>query len=162
MAPKNQPCLIGFYHYISGGFWVLSDPPVNYEHRWRGWNTTVAEQKSDYENLQNLLTSMCFTLYNKKEDIVVWQKAKDNSCYLKLPKETYPPKCEAFSTYPRTYDLLHLDGFFSAENHRCEMKYVLLEMDRILRLGGHAIIRESTYFVDVVATIGKGMRWMYW
>ncbi|XP_027913709.1 probable methyltransferase PMT20 [Vigna unguiculata] len=283
-----------------GGFWVLSGPPVNYEHRWRGWNTTAEEQKSDYNKLQNLLTSMCFKLYNKKEDIAVWQKAKDNSCYDKLPKGNYPPKCddsidpdsawytplrpcfvvpdpkhkksvltympkwperlhatperiavahgastsasistfnhddgkwkkriqhykkllpelgtdkirnvmdmntvygafaaalindplwvmnvvssyglntlpvvydrgligtlhdwcEAFSTYPRTYDLLHLDGYFSAENHRCEMKYVLLEMDRILRPGGHALIRESSYFVDAIATVGKGMRWI--
>lgn len=39
------------------------------------------------------------------------------------------------------------------------MKYVLLEMDRILRPNGFAIIRESAYFVDAIATIGKGMRW---
>ena len=39
------------------------------------------------------------------------------------------------------------------------MKYVLLEMDRILRPNGYAIIRESSYFVDTVATIAKGMRW---
>ncbi|OIV92951.1 hypothetical protein TanjilG_20613 [Lupinus angustifolius] len=278
-----------------GGFWILSGPPVNYERRWRGWNTTVQEQRSDYEKLQDLLTSLCFKLYNKKDDIAVWQKSKDNNCYDKLPSETYPPKCddsfepddgwyiplrtcvvvpeskykrsaltymskwperlhatperiaaihgassstfthdnskwkkrvqhykklfpelgtekvrnvmdmntlyggfaasliddplwvmnvvsaygtnslpvvydrgligtyhdwcEAFSTYPRTYDLLHLDGLFTDESHRCEMKYVLLEMDRILRPGGHVIIRESTYFIDAIATIGKGMKW---
>lgn len=39
------------------------------------------------------------------------------------------------------------------------MKYVLLEMDRILRPDGYAIIRESSYFVDAIATIAKGMRW---
>lgn len=39
------------------------------------------------------------------------------------------------------------------------MKYVLLEMDRILRPGGYAIICESSYFVDAITTIGKGMRW---
>ena len=39
------------------------------------------------------------------------------------------------------------------------MKYVLLEMDRILRPNGYAIIRESSYFVDAVAAIGKGMKW---
>lgn len=72
---------------------------------------------------------------------------------------TYHDWCEAFSTYPRTYDLLHLDGLFTAESHRCEMKYVLLEMDRILRPNGYAIVRESSYFVDAVATIAKGMRW---
>lgn len=27
-------------------------------------------------------------------------------------------RCEAFSTYPRTYDLLHAAGLFSAEGHR--------------------------------------------
>ncbi|KAG2539005.1 hypothetical protein PVAP13_9NG377000 [Panicum virgatum] len=67
--------------------------------------------------------------------------------------------CEAFSTYPRTYDLLHLDGLFTEESHRCEMKFVLLEMDRILRPTGYGIIRESTYFLDSVAAIAKGMRW---
>ncbi|KAL8521409.1 hypothetical protein ACS0TY_011797 [Phlomoides rotata] len=78
-----------------GGFWVLSGPPVNYENRWRGWNTTIEEQKSDYEKLQELLTSMCFKLYNKKDDIAVWQKLSDSSCYKKLEApDTYPPKCD--------------------------------------------------------------------
>ncbi|CAL9156692.1 unnamed protein product [Musa hybrid cultivar] len=277
-----------------GGFWVLSGPPVNYENRWRGWNTTVEEQKADFDKLKKLLTSMCFKLYNKKDDIAVWQKSADNSCYDQLTASSYPAKCddsmdpdsawytplrtcltipsqayklglmsapkwpdrlrvppertsmvpggnsggfkhddskwkvrikhyktllpalgsdkirnvmdmntlyggfaaalissplwvmnvvssygpnslgvvydrgligmyhdwcEPFSTYPRTYDLLHLDGLFTAESHRCEMKYVLLEMDRILRPDGYAIIRESSYFLDAIATIAKGMRW---
>ncbi|XP_004509540.1 probable methyltransferase PMT21 [Cicer arietinum] len=278
-----------------GGYWVLSGPPINYERRWRGWNTTIKEQKSDYEKLQDLLTSLCFKLYNKKGDIAVWQKSPDSDCYNKLTRDTYPPKCddslepdsawytplrtcfvipdpkfkklglastskwperlhvtperiskvyhgsdstfkqddskwkkhvehykklmselgtdkirnvmdmntvyggfaaalindpvwvmnvvssyatnslpvvydrgligtlhdwcEAFSTYPRTYDLLHLAGLFTAESHRCEMKYMLLEMDRILRPGGYAIIRESSYFLDAITSISKGMRW---
>jgi len=36
----------------------------------------------------------------------------------------------------------------------------LLKMDRILRHGGYSIIRESTFFVDAVATIGKCMQWI--
>ncbi|CAI8607109.1 unnamed protein product [Vicia faba] len=32
---------------------------------------------------------------------------------------TFHDWCEAFSTYPRTYDLLHLAGLFTAESHRC-------------------------------------------
>ncbi|KAG1359132.1 putative methyltransferase PMT21 [Cocos nucifera] len=71
----------------------------------------------------------------------------------------YHDWCEAFSTYPRTYDLLHLDGLFTAESHRCDMKYVLLEMDRILRPKGYAIIRESNVFIDAIAAISTGMRW---
>lgn len=42
---------------------------------------------------------------------------------------------------------------------RCEMKHVLLEMDRILRPKGHALIRESSFFVDAIATIAKVLRW---
>ncbi|KAK4786779.1 hypothetical protein SAY86_010612 [Trapa natans] len=279
-----------------GGFWVLSGPPINYKVRWRGWNTTAEELRTDYEKLKGLLSSMCFTLYAEKDDIAVWQKSSDSSCYNKLSDpDASPPKCddslepdsawytplqscvvvpnqkhkktsltsvpkwpdrlhtaperimeihrgsagalkqddnkwkasleyykkllpaigtdkirnvmdmntvygglaaalikepvwvmnvvssyaantlavvydrgligtyhdwcEAFSTYPRTYDLLHLDGLFTAESHRCDMKYVLLEMDRILRPDGYAIIRESTYLADAVSTIAKGMKW---
>ena len=40
------------------------------------------------------------------------------------------------------------------------MKYVLLEMDRILRPTGYIMIRESNYFIDAIATIAKGMRWV--
>ncbi|KAK9699026.1 hypothetical protein RND81_08G148200 [Saponaria officinalis] len=280
-----------------GGFWVLSGPPVNYEKHWRGWNTTIEEQRSDYEKLTELLTAMCFKLYNKKGDIAVWRKASDNECYAKklASPDAYPPKCddsvepdaawytplrscvtvpnpkmkklnlnsvpkwplrltvapdrmsevpggstgafkhedskwkvrakhykkllpaigsdkirnvmdmntlyggfaaslikdpvwvmnvvssygantlpvvydrgligtyhdwcEPFSTYPRTYDLLHIDALFTAESQRCNMKYVLLEMDRILRPNGYAIIREATYFLDAINTIGKAMKW---
>lgn len=42
---------------------------------------------------------------------------------------------------------------------RCDMKLVLLEMDRILRPNGYTIIRESSYFIDAIASIAKGMRW---
>lgn len=48
---------------------------------------------------------------------------------------------------------------FCCQFGRCEMKYVLLEMDRILRQNGYAIIRESYYFINAIATIAKGMRW---
>lgn len=39
------------------------------------------------------------------------------------------------------------------------MKYVLLEMDRILRPSGYVIIRESDYFIDAISTIARGMKW---
>ncbi|KAF3795376.1 putative methyltransferase [Nymphaea thermarum] len=67
--------------------------------------------------------------------------------------------CEAFSTYPRTYDLLHLDGLFTAESHRCEMKLVLLEMDRILRPLGYGVLRDTQFFLEKALKIAEGMRW---
>ncbi|XP_057825609.2 probable methyltransferase PMT20 [Cryptomeria japonica] len=278
-----------------GGFWVISGPPVNYENRWRGWNSTIEEQKANFDSLQNLLTSLCYKLHSTKDDIAVWQKPIDNNCYGSRKETAYPPICddsiepdaawyvplrpciaaanpnfkklgvgltprwpdrlnvvpdrirtvsggnsnsfkkdaakwvkrvkyyktllpelgsdkirnvmdmntiygglaaalikdpvwvmnvvssyginslhlvydrgligtyndwcEAFSTYPRTYDLLHLDGLFTAEGHRCEMKFVLLEMDRMLRPNGFVIIRESPYVVDSAFNLASVMRW---
>ncbi|KAL8467566.1 hypothetical protein ACS0TY_030986 [Phlomoides rotata] len=52
--------------------------------------------------------------------------------------------CEPFSTYPRTYDLLHANRLFSAYRNRkegCLLEDIMLEMDRILRPQGHIIIR---------------------
>lgn len=38
---------------------------------------------------------MCFKLYDKKDDIAVWQKTSDNTCYKKLSDpDIYPPKCD--------------------------------------------------------------------
>ncbi|CAN1178862.1 Probable methyltransferase PMT20 [Linum perenne] len=39
------------------------------------------------------------------------------------------------------------------------MKHVLLEMDRILRPMGYIMIRESTYYIDAIAAMAKGMEW---
>ena len=38
---------------------------------------------------------MCFELQDTKDDIAVWQKSSDNSCYNQLAKpDVYPPKCD--------------------------------------------------------------------
>ncbi|KAF3579514.1 hypothetical protein DY000_02028904 [Brassica cretica] len=67
--------------------------------------------------------------------------------------------CEPFDTYPRTYDFLHASGLFSVERKRCEMSTILLEMDRILRPGGRAYIRETIDVMDEIQEITKAMGW---
>ncbi|PKU69415.1 probable methyltransferase PMT11 [Dendrobium catenatum] len=67
--------------------------------------------------------------------------------------------CEPFDTYPRTYDLLHAFGLFSTEQKRCNITSILLEMDRILRPGGRAYIRDSKYIVDEIQTITVALGW---
>jgi len=45
-------------------------------------------------------------------------------------------RCEPFSTYPRTYDLLHADHLFSLYNNEvegCLLEDIMLEMDRMIR-----------------------------
>ncbi|RRT74993.1 hypothetical protein B296_00021538 [Ensete ventricosum] len=74
---------------------------------------------------------------------------------------TYQDWCEAFSTYPRTYDLIHADGVFSIyqDRYRCDITYILLEMDRILRPEGTVIIRDTVEVLTKVQAITDGMRW---
>ncbi|GFY84250.1 S-adenosyl-L-methionine-dependent methyltransferases superfamily protein [Actinidia rufa] len=60
---------------------------------------------------------------------------------------TYQNWCEAMSTYPRTYDLIHADSVFTLYKNRCEMEDILLEMDRILRPEGSVIFRDD---VDIL------------
>ncbi|RZS28318.1 hypothetical protein BHM03_00061888 [Ensete ventricosum] len=72
---------------------------------------------------------------------------------------TYQDWCEAMSTYPRTYDLLHADSVFTLYKDRCEMEDILLEMDRILRPEGTVIIRDDVDILVKIKSIADGMRW---
>lgn len=71
----------------------------------------------------------------------------------------YHDWCEGFSTYPRTYDLIHASGVFSLYQDKCEFEDILLEMDRILRPEGSIIIRDDVDVLIDVMKITKGMRW---
>ncbi|KAK1296663.1 putative methyltransferase PMT15 [Acorus calamus] len=72
---------------------------------------------------------------------------------------TYQDWCEAMSTYPRTYDLIHADSVFTLYNDRCEMEDILLEMDRILRPEGTVIFRDDVDVLVKVKTVADRMRW---
>jgi SAM-dependent methyltransferase len=67
--------------------------------------------------------------------------------------------CEAMSTYPRTYDLIHADNVFSLYNDRCELEDILLEMDRVLRPEGSVIIRDDVDILVKVKSIINGLDW---
>ncbi|KAL0296361.1 UNVERIFIED_CONTAM: putative methyltransferase PMT18 [Sesamum radiatum] len=71
----------------------------------------------------------------------------------------YHDWCEAFSTYPRTYDLIHAAGVFSMYQDRCDITYILLEMDRILRPEGTVIFRDMVEVLVKIKSITDGMRW---
>lgn len=67
--------------------------------------------------------------------------------------------CEPFDTYPRTYDLLHAASLFSREQKRCNFASILLEMDRILRPGGRAYIRDSKSIIEEIQEIIMAIGW---
>lgn len=68
--------------------------------------------------------------------------------------------CEPFDTYPRTYDLLHANGLFSNEQKRCNMSTIMLEMDRILRPGGHVYIRDSVTVMEELQELASAVGWV--
>ncbi|OIV91467.1 hypothetical protein TanjilG_02085 [Lupinus angustifolius] len=72
---------------------------------------------------------------------------------------TYHDWCEAMSTYPRTYDLIHADSVFSLYSGRCDLEDILVEMDRILRPEGSVIIRDDVDMLLKVKSIINGLEW---
>ncbi|KAE8733346.1 putative methyltransferase PMT13 [Hibiscus syriacus] len=78
----------------------------------------------------------------------------------------YHDWCEPFSTYPRTYDFIHVAGIESlvelpdSSKSRCSLVDLMVEMDRILRPEGTAVIRDSPEVIDKVARIAHAVRWM--
>lgn len=71
----------------------------------------------------------------------------------------YHDWCEGFSTYPRSYDLIHASGVFSLYKNECKLEDILLEMDRILRPEGTVIFRDEVDVLNKVRKIVGGMRW---
>ncbi|KAG8065847.1 hypothetical protein GUJ93_ZPchr0004g38841 [Zizania palustris] len=77
----------------------------------------------------------------------------------------YHDWCEPFSTYPRTYDLIHVDGINAltrdriSVKSRCDLFDVMLEMDRILRPEGTVVIRDSPDVIDKAAQVAQSIRW---
>lgn len=71
----------------------------------------------------------------------------------------YHDWCESFSTYPRTYDLLHADHLFSRIKKRCKLLPVIAEVDRILRPEGKLIVRDNVETINEVEKIAKSLHW---
>lgn len=72
-------------------------------------------------------------------------------------------RCESFSTYPRTYDLLHAWRVFSdIEARGCSSEDLLIEMDRMLRPDGYVIIRDKSSVINHVTKFLTALRWDGW
>ncbi|XP_020215578.1 probable methyltransferase PMT26 [Cajanus cajan] len=71
----------------------------------------------------------------------------------------YHDWCESFSTYPRSYDLLHADHLFSNLKNRCNLKAVVAEVDRILRPEGKFIVRDTVDIINELESMVKSMQW---
>ncbi|CAL4946284.1 unnamed protein product [Urochloa decumbens] len=71
----------------------------------------------------------------------------------------YHDWCESFSTYPRTYDLLHADHLFSKLKKRCKLMAVFAEVDRVLRPQGKLIVRDTADTINDLESMAKSLQW---
>lgn len=71
----------------------------------------------------------------------------------------YHDWCESFSTYPRSYDLLHADHLFSKVKKRCNLAAVVAEVDRMLRPEGKLIVRDNVETIAELENMLKAMQW---
>ncbi|XP_021284167.1 probable pectin methyltransferase QUA2 [Herrania umbratica] len=70
--------------------------------------------------------------------------------------------CEAFPTYPRTYDMVHAEGLLSLEtsqNRRCTMLDLFTEIDRLLRPEGWVIIHDTAPLIESARVLTTRLKW---
>ncbi|KAK9047027.1 hypothetical protein V6N11_052891 [Hibiscus sabdariffa] len=70
--------------------------------------------------------------------------------------------CEAFPTYPRTYDMVHVEGLLSlksSQRWRCSMLHIFIEIDRLLRPEGWIIIRDTTPLIESARALSSQLKW---
>nr|URM60713.1 NF-YB family protein [Gymnema sylvestre] len=71
----------------------------------------------------------------------------------------YHDWCESFSTYPRSYDLLHADHLFSKIKKKCNYLAFVAEVDRILRPEGKLIVRDNVEAITELEGVLRSMHW---
>ncbi|KAL6954617.1 putative pectin methyltransferase qua3 [Sarracenia purpurea var. burkii] len=77
----------------------------------------------------------------------------------------YHDWCEPFSTYPRTYDLIHVSSIESlikdpgSGKSRCNLVDLMVEIDRMLRPEGTVVIRDSSEVINKLGRIANAVRW---
>ncbi|KAJ0933132.1 putative S-adenosyl-L-methionine-dependent methyltransferase [Helianthus annuus] len=70
--------------------------------------------------------------------------------------------CEPFSSYPRTYDLLHANYLFTHYKNQedaCSLEDIMLEMDRLIRPQGYVIIRDDESILSRIRDLGPKFLW---
>ncbi|CAM8971873.1 unnamed protein product [Rhodiola kirilowii] len=71
-----------------GGYWILSGPPINWEKRWKGWERSQQDLKSEQDGIESVAKSLCWKKVAQKEDIAVWQKPT-NHIHCKINRKVF-------------------------------------------------------------------------
>ncbi|KAG9446547.1 hypothetical protein H6P81_012675 [Aristolochia fimbriata] len=157
----------------------LGITPEEYQKDMEAWLSRVAQywklmksevQKNSFRNIMDMNANLGgFAASLKDKDVWVMNVIPFNSSSgLKIIYDrgligTLHDWCESFSTYPRTYDLLHAWNVFSEMDSRgCSMEDLLIEMDRMLRPLGFAIIRDKSSIINYIQKLLTPLHWDAW
>ncbi|VFQ96857.1 unnamed protein product [Cuscuta campestris] len=128
---------------------------------------SVVTQKNTFRNVMDMNSNLGgFAAALKDKDVWVMNVAPVNaSSRLKIIYDrgligTVHDWCESFSTYPRTFDLIHAYVAFSeVESRGCSGEDLLIEMDRMLRPEGFVIIRDRPGVINHIRTFLTALHW---
>ncbi|KAI3925792.1 hypothetical protein MKX01_003351 [Papaver californicum] len=130
---------------------------INYELKMKGRYRNVLDMNAHLGGFAAALADYPLWVMN-----VVPNETKTNTLgviYERGLIGAYQNWCEAMSSYPRTYDLIHADSILTLYKNRCEMEDILLEMDRILRPEGSVIFRDDVEVLLKAKSIADGLKW---
>ncbi|BAS99204.1 probable methyltransferase PMT9 isoform X1 [Oryza sativa Japonica Group] len=135
------------------------------------WKLMKSEiQKDSFRNVMDMNANLGgFAASLRKKDVWVMnvvpstESGKLKIIYDRGLLGTIHNWCESFSTYPRTYDLVHAWLLFSEiEKQGCSVEDLLIEMDRIMRPQGYAIIRDKVAVINHIKKLLPAVRWDDW
>lgn len=135
---------------------------------WKQMKSVI--QRNSIRNIMDMNSNLGgFAAALKDKDVWVMNVAPVNaSVKLKIIYDrgligTVHDWCESFSTYPRTYDLLHAWSVLSEITERgCSSEDLLIEMDRVLRPEGFVIIRDKPSMINHVHKFLASLQWDKW
>ncbi|KAF9608275.1 hypothetical protein IFM89_008560 [Coptis chinensis] len=70
--------------------------------------------------------------------------------------------CEAFPTYPRTYDMVHAKGLLSlltSQQQRCTTLGLFTEVDRLLRPEGWVVLHDTASLIETARALATRLKW---
>ncbi|KAL7607785.1 hypothetical protein Lser_V15G12378 [Lactuca serriola] len=163
-------------------YWLEKNPmgvlekstPTDFETDYERWKWVVSKTymsglQIDWSNVRNVMDMRAFYggFAAALKDLKLWVLNVvnvDSPDTLPIIYErglfgVYHDWCESFSTYPRTYDLLHADYLFSNLKKRCKITPVIAEVDRIVRPGGKLIIRDESTTIGEIKNLLKTLHW---
>lgn len=79
-----------------GGYWVLSGPPIDWRHNYKGWQRQPQDLEKEQASIEDLTRRLCWKKIAERGPIAVWRKPTNHvHCIQKSKILQSPPFCTA-------------------------------------------------------------------